>query len=200
MRGGVHEGELWFIWRGCGGTSTCTRRLLCIAFQRLFQSPITRLDLCLIRRGGHFPRVFQTLHNLSDRVSWTITMLSLARKHSKKKKTYRSSLCSSLPPHSHIFHASISQILVCNKAEIKRPAGQLKYNESRREPFASGVVGLQRMWYLRIMRSGFICEWAGLPTARLPCGFVCRRCWMCLKLLHQRTIASCISACSYGHI
>lgn len=118
----------------------------------------------------------------------------------KEKKPYRSTLCSSLPPPSPIFHASISHILPCNKAEIKRLAGQLAYNESWREPFASGVVGLQRMWYLKTMRSGFICEGAGLPFARLPHGFVCRRCWMCLKLIHRRTIAFCISAWSYGQI
>lgn len=162
------------IRQGCGGTSDrksggrWTRGLLCIAFQRLFQSSVTRLGLRLIRSGGHSPRVFQTLHNLSDTVSWTITMLS-PPKAFKKKRIYRSTLCFSLPPSSSIFHASISQILLCNKAEIKRLVGQLKYNESWREPFASGVVGLQRMWYLETMRSGFIGS-GPYRLARLPYG------------------------------
>lgn len=49
---------------------------------------------------------------------------------------------------SHIFHASIPTLVPCNKAEIKRLAGQLLHNEGWREPlfFARGVVGLQRMW------------------------------------------------------
>lgn len=102
-----------------------SRGLLCIAFQRLFQSSVTRLGLHLIRSGGHSPRVFQTLHNLSDTVSWTITMLSPSKAF-KKKRIYRSTLSFSFHPSSSIFHATISQILLCNKAEIKRLAGQLK--------------------------------------------------------------------------
>lgn len=90
---GVHQTE---------SGSRCTRGLLCIAFQRLFQSSVTRLGLRLIRSGGHSPRVFQTLHNLSDTVSWTITMLS-PPKAFKKKRTYRFTLCFSLPP-SILFH------------------------------------------------------------------------------------------------
>lgn len=63
-------------------------------------------------------------------------------------------------PPSSICHGSISHILVCNKAEIKRLYAQLKHNESWEVLSAAGLAGLQRMWYLETMRSGFICQWA----------------------------------------
>ena len=140
---------------------------VCTAFQRLFQSPVTRSGLRLIRNGGHSPRVFQTLQNLSDTVSWAITVPSLApRKHSeKKRRTYRSTFCGTLPPPTPIFHASISQILICNKAEIKRLAAQLKNNESGGESLALGVAELQRMRYLDM-------TWSGFLRQGLPCGFL----------------------------
>ena len=166
---GVHEGASGpsdRAWQGpirqkLFGPTVCT------AFQRLFQSPVTRSGLRLIRNGGHSPRVFQTLHNLPDTVSWAITVLSLApRKHSeKKRRTYRSTFCGTLPPPAPIFHASISQILLCNKAEIKRLAAQLKYNERGGEPLTSGVAGLQRMRYLDT-------TWGGFIRQGLPCEFL----------------------------
>lgn len=76
---------------------------------------------------------------------------TVIQNHKKRKKI------PSLHPLS-ISHVSTSHILLCNKAKIKRLAAQLKYNENGREPFASRVVGLQRMRYLEMMRSGFISE------------------------------------------
>lgn len=134
----AHPTGLWWYMRQKTLVKHCTGGLSCTAFQRLLQSSVTRLGLRLIRSGGHSPRVFQTLHNLSDTVSWTITMLSLAWKHKKEENLrYRSSVSSPLlPPPSSILHASFSQILQCNKAEIKRLAVQLNHNEIWRVSFA----------------------------------------------------------------
>lgn len=141
---------------------------LCLAFQRLLQSPVTRLGLRLIRNGGAFSTCLPNTAQLI-RSSFMGNYCAVSVSAGIQKKHLL--IYSSLSPPSPIFHASISPIVLCNKAEIKRLAGQLLHNESWREPFfASGVAGLQRMWYLDRMRRGFICEGAGLSLASQPYG------------------------------
>lgn len=141
---------------------------LCLAFQRLLQSPVTRLGLRLIRNGGAFSTCLPNTAQLI-RSSFMGNYCAVSVSAGIQKKHLL--IYSSLSPPSPIFHASISPIVLCNKAEIKRLTGQLLHNESWREPFfASGVAGLQRMWYLDRMRRGFICEGAGLSLASQPYG------------------------------
>jgi len=122
----------------------CTSRLFCIAFQ----SPVTRLGLRPYKERRAFSNVFSKhcttyqiqFHRQSLRCLWPRVFKKRSKARRRKKGP------TSPPPLSPIFHASISQIL-CNKAKIKRLAGQLK-STMRVEWsiffffFAWGVVGL----------------------------------------------------------
>lgn len=111
------------------------------------------------------PCIFQTQHNFSDPVSWAITIaVSLSASISEREPTDLQLALSTLP-HLSCFHFTGSI-----KAEIKRLAGQREHNESSGEPFASGLLGLQRMWYLDRMRSGFISKRAGPSRVRRASG------------------------------
>lgn len=97
-----------------------------------------------------------------------------AYKCSKKERTYRSTLCGSLPPPSPIFHASISQILLCNKAEIKRLAGTTQIQWELKRAFClrgGGIAKNVTPWFAekRIHLRG-----SGLP-------FYEAALWLCLQ-------------------
>lgn len=112
---------------------------VCTAFQRLFQSPVTRSGLRLIRNGGHSPRVFQTLHNLSDTVSWAITVPSLAPESIQKRKGEPTDLPSeapslhSLPFSMRLFHRYYCVIKLISKDSLPN-SSTMRAEESRSPP------------------------------------------------------------------
>lgn len=168
---GVHEGVLWSIWQGL----TVSHQTKTVWAHCLHRIPETIPITC--HQVGPAPykewRTFSTCFpNTAQLIRYSFMgnycAVSGPRKHSeKKRRTYRSTFWGTLPPLAPIFHASISQILLCNKADIERLAAQLKYNESGGEPLASGVAELQRTWYLdttwRIWMwfKGAVCSFGG---------------------------------------
>lgn len=131
------------------------------AFQRWFQSPVTRLGLHLIW-NGHSPRAFQTLRNLSDRVSLAIPTPPVSANIKNKKRRNHLQIYILLSPPSPIFCATVSQIVLCNKAESRLFLANPSSNESW-EVFClrgGGIAkNVMRCGFCLSLKSGMISEW-----------------------------------------
>lgn len=96
--------------------------MLFIAFLRLFQSSVIRLLLHLIRSRRAFSTCFPNTAQLigySFMDNYCAVCFLKVFKMEKNPKTLQINLLQ-FPPPSYTYHASISQILLRNKAEIKR--------------------------------------------------------------------------------
>lgn len=168
---------LMMLWR--------TSILLCITFQRLLQSSVTRSGLHLIRSAGHSPRVFQTLHNLSDSVSWTITVLSLARKHWNTLQSYLPRLPLHPLPFAMVQFHTYSCVIKPRSKDFMPNSSTMRAEKCF---LPRGWRDCEECDTLKRWEADSSASEQGLPYERLPRGFICRRCWMCLKLIHWKII------------